>query len=245
MSPGLAPEEDAYGQAILDHLDGLETWEIVERDDGHFSLGAGPKLYYSEYDQWREMERAAMERVRGRVLDIGCGAGRFMLHLKDKGHDVVGFDNAPAAIEACRRRGLDDVHVLAVEDLDGRFGTFDTVLLLGGNLGLLGNAEKGKDLLRRLYAITSPEGRLIGASRDRRETTDADMQDYVNRNLMLGRVSGQSRIRIRYRKYATPFFDFFRIAPEELEALLEGAGWRMNEVLHQDGESYVAVVDKL
>lgn len=244
MTPALEHHQDAYGQAILDHLEGRETWEIVERDDGYFSPGAGPQLYFSEYADWQQMERNAMGLVRGRVLDLGCGAGRFMLHLRDEGHDIVGIDNAPGAIEACRRRGLDEVHVLAFEDLDTSFGTFDTVLLLGGNLGLLGNPDSGRDLLRTLHQITSSEGRIIGASRDRRNSSDPDMKAYVQRNLQLGRVSGQSRIRIRYRKYATPFFDFFRIAPDELDVLLDGTGWKTSEVIWGDNTSYVAILDK-
>ena len=244
MSPGLTPEEDAYGQAILDHLDGLDTWEIVERDDGYFSLGAGPKLYFSEYDEWRQMERDAMDHVRGRVLDAGCGAGRFMLYLRARGHDVVGFDNAPGAIEACRRRGLDGVHVMAIEDLDGSLGSFDTVLLLGGNLGLLGNPDHGRSLLERLHSVTTERGRIVGASRDRRASSDPDMKSYVERNVQLGRVSGQARIRIRYRRYATPFFDFFRIAPDELELLLEGTGWQLHQVFWEDPTSYVGLIDK-
>ena len=146
--PPPTPDEDAYGQAMLDHLDGLATWEIVERDDGFFSPGAGPALYFSEFPEWRTMEKEAMAHVRGHVLDIGCGAGRFMLYLREHGHDVVGFDNSPAAIEACKRRGLDQVLVLDLDDLGPELGTFDTVLMLGGNLGLLGNPDKGKDILR-------------------------------------------------------------------------------------------------
>ena len=240
----LSVDEDAYGQAMLDHLDGLATWEIVERDDGVFSPGAGPALYFSEFPEWRTMEKEAMSHVQGRVLDVGCGAGRFMLYLREHGHDVVGFDNSPAAIEACKRRGLDQVHVLDLDDLGPELGTFDTVLMLGGNLGLLGNPDKGKELLRRLDEVTSENGRIIGASLDRRKTTDPDWKSYVERNLELGRISGQTRIRIRYRKHATPFFDYFRIGPDEVESLLEGTGWKMSQVISEDDISYVAIIGK-
>jgi hypothetical protein len=75
----LKPEEDAYGQAMLDYLAGRGGYEVVERDDEHISIGAGPALYFSAFEEWRHVERDAMSHVTGRVLDIGCGAGRFML----------------------------------------------------------------------------------------------------------------------------------------------------------------------
>jgi SAM-dependent methyltransferase len=229
---------------MLDYMDGLDAWEIVERDDGYFSLGAGPTLYFSEFHDWREMEKKAMDHVRGHVLDVGCGAGRFMLNLRDKSFEVVGIDNSPGAIEACRRRGLRNVHVMPVQETNAALGVFDTILLLGGNLGLLGNPREGRALLAKLHEITSEQGRIIGASRDRRNTEDPDIKEYVRRNLELERVSGQSRIRIRYRRFATPFFDFFRIAPDEIEMILKGTGWRTSDVIWEDQTSYVAVIDK-
>lgn len=39
--------EDAYGRAMLDHLEGRPVEEIVERDDGYIYVGAGPKLCFA------------------------------------------------------------------------------------------------------------------------------------------------------------------------------------------------------
>ncbi|MDP9296780.1 MAG: class I SAM-dependent methyltransferase [Actinomycetota bacterium] len=217
--------QDGYGRAMLDHFHGREAWEIVERDDGNFSIGAGPELYFAPFRNWRPVERQAMRYVRGRVLDVGCGAGRVMLHLQERGMEVVGIDNSPSAIETCRLRGAKNTHVLPIERLGPKLGTFDTVLMLGGNLGLLGTPERGRRLLRKLHRLTTDSGRIIGASRDRTRDDDPDVRAYVQRNRRLGRLSGQSRLRIRYRRFATPWFDFFRIAPDELEDLVDGTGW--------------------
>lgn len=237
------PHEDAYGQAMLDYFHGRDAWEIVERDDGFFSIGAGPELYFSEFEDWRPVEQQAMDFVRGRILDVGCGAGRVMLYLRDKGYEIMGIDSSPAAIETCRLRGLSDVHVMSMENLSPDLGRFDSVLLLGGNLGLLGDPQRAGDVLHRLHDQTTPQGRIIGASRDRTTSSDPDVKDYVRRNLQAGRFSGQSRIRIRYRTYVTPFFDFIRLTPDELDRLLGGTGWVVNQILRQD-DLYVAVIDK-
>ena len=73
---------------------------------------------------------------------------------------------------------------------------------------------------------------------------DPDLREYVSRNLALGRLSGQQRIRIRYRKFATPFYDYGRISPSELQNLVAGTGWVMNDVLDRGEGNYVAVLEK-
>ncbi len=75
------------------------------------------------FRRWQPVERRAMRFVRGRVLDLGCGAGRVCLHLQERGLDVVGIDTSPGAIEACRRRGVRDARLLALAEVDARLGS--------------------------------------------------------------------------------------------------------------------------
>ncbi|MGH9168679.1 MAG: class I SAM-dependent methyltransferase [Acidimicrobiia bacterium] len=238
----LLPEEDAYGQAMLDALDGQPTLEVVERDDGYVGLGAGPELYLAQYEQWRQVERDAMAFVSGRVLDIGCGAGRFMLHLRSLGHEVVGIDNSPGAIQACNRRGLSQAHLQALQELGSELGNFDTILMLGGNFGLLGAPEEARETFRRLREMMRQGGRLLGASRDPRATSDPDRLSYMQRNVEEGRLPGHFRIRIRYRRFATPWFDFLRVSPEEMGNLADGTGWQLVKVLREDESLYIGVL---
>ena len=70
-----------------------------------------------EVGTFRTQVFVAMEFVRGRVLDMGVGAGRHALHLQAQGHDVVGIDNSPKAVEVCRLRGLEDARGCAATAL--------------------------------------------------------------------------------------------------------------------------------
>jgi len=70
----LKDSQDATGHGIYDCLNQKGGYEIVERDDGFFGVSAGPKSYLSNYDDWSEYEQQAIKYVRGKVLDIGCGA---------------------------------------------------------------------------------------------------------------------------------------------------------------------------
>src|ERR671927_1466516 len=110
---------DAYGEQLWSYFKtGEPRSEIIERDDGMLSAGQyGGKLYFSEYKDWQKIEKEAMKFVRGRVLDIGCGAGRHSLYLQGKGFDVTGIDNAPGAIEVCKARGLKKAFVRPIEEI--------------------------------------------------------------------------------------------------------------------------------
>src|SRR5690242_8898085 len=94
----LRADQDAYGQIYQALLEGREAQEIMERDDGLIYAGE-PADYFAPYRHWPTAEKCAMRAVRGRVLDVGCGAGRVSLHLQARGHDVVAIDESPLAIE--------------------------------------------------------------------------------------------------------------------------------------------------
>ena len=239
----LKPHQDAYGQMMLDYLRDGSGYEVVEHGDGFVGVGAGPRLYFAEYDAWRQTERDAMEFVRGRVLDVGCGAGRFMRWLQVRGHDVVGIDISPGAIEACRSQGLEQVHLMSVGRVSRKLGTFDTLLLLGGNMALLGSRDQARRNLIRLRSVVIPGARLLGANRDVTSSTDPLVQERVDRNQAAERFSGEHRSRIRYRKFATPYFTSARMGVTELTELITGTGWNLAKVLDRDEGIYIAILE--
>lgn len=243
---GLSDAQDAFGHLLQDYLAGHDGREIVERDDGFVGVAGRASAYFTPAPAWPPHERAALAWARGRVLDLGCGAGRHALALQERGLAVVGLDASPLVIAVCRQRGLRAAHVLDVARLgpEAGLGRFDTLLLLGANLGLLGSAAGARTLLGRFHALTGARARLIGESRDPSVLSAPVHVAYRAANRHRGRLPGQLRVRIRYREYVTPWFDYLFLARGELEQLLAGTGWRAQQYVEGEGGVYSVLIEK-
>jgi 2-polyprenyl-3-methyl-5-hydroxy-6-metoxy-1,4-benzoquinol methylase len=241
----LKAEEDAFGQEMWACYKGEEASEIVERDDGFFNASPkGPAVYFSEYEDWNLIDRKAMEFVKGRVLDIGCGAGRHSLYLQKMGFDVLGIDSSPLATKVCKLRGLKHAKVMSIEELNFKPNSFDTIIMMGSNFGLFGSFRKARKLLKRLHGMTSKNGLIIASTTDTYKTDNPDHLEYHKRNKKKGRMAGQLRVRIRFRKCVGRWFDYLIVSKKEMEEILKGTGWKIREFIDSDNSAYIAAIEK-
>ncbi|MEL6900735.1 MAG: methyltransferase domain-containing protein [Cyanobacteria bacterium J06606_4] len=244
--PGMKVTEDAYGQQLLAQYHGqTATAEFIERDDDYIDTGSEAGQYFFEYEQWSPLERLAIERASGRVLDIGCGAGRHSLYLQQKGFDVTAIDNSPGAIEVCTLRGLKNAIVKAIANIDEfEPNSFDTVLMFGNNFGLFGDAENAKLILKKLSQITSSEARIIAGTRNPYRTNSQEHLEYHEFNQRRGRLPGQIRIRVRYGKAIGSWFDYLFVAPEEMQEIVADTEWQIEEFIEPEKTHYFALISK-
>jgi SAM-dependent methyltransferase len=177
-------------------------------------------------------------------LDVGCGAGRVGLELQGRGHDVVGIDLSPVAVEVSRRRGVRDARVLPVTKVGRSLGQFDTFVMFGNNFGLVGSHRRAPWLLRRFRSIASEGARILAESVDPYKTDRPEHLAFHERNRRHGRMGGQLRIRVRQGSSSTPWFDYLLASPEEMASLAEGTGWELVRVIDEGEHVYVGVLER-
>lgn len=237
-------EEDAFGRLLLDYLAGEASQLTLELDDGRAGPALPADVFFTEHREWPAPEQQVFEFVHGRVLDVGCGAGRHSLEAQRRGLGVVAIDISPGAVEVCRRRGVRDVRLLPLAAVDASLGAFDTVLVMCGNFGLVGTATDAVLVLRTLHGMTESSAIIVLDSVDPHQDTNPADLAYQEENRARGRLPGQVTIRLRYRGSATPWFELLNLSARELEHLVAEAGWQLAHLVEGEPSEYYAVLEK-
>ncbi|GAA4942481.1 class I SAM-dependent methyltransferase [Actinomycetospora succinea] len=96
-------------------------------------------------------------RCSGPTLDLGCGPGRLVVALADRGVAALGVDVSVQAVQRCLERGAAVLHRDAFERLPGE-GRWQHVVLADGNIGIGGDPVT---LLRRCRALLADGGTIL------------------------------------------------------------------------------------
>lgn len=235
---------DTFGIMIRDVYESKAGFEILERDDDLIDKRNVWEAYFSDYKNWPEDEKKALKYIKGKVLDIGCGAGRHSLYLQNKGHYVIATDISRGAIEVCQKRGLKKVKNISVEKIDRLNEKFETVLLLGNNLGLLQNPAYAKKILKKIDQITTSKTIIIGSTINPYLTKEKVHLDYQQHNIVKGKLAGEMKFRSHYKGYVSEWFNYLFCSPEELAKILSDTSWKIEKIISPKKPIYYAILSK-
>ncbi len=164
----------------------------------------------------------------GRLLDLGCGAGRTTRPLKDLGHHVVGVDNNSDIVERARNLHPDiEFKVGDATGLDFEDKTFDHVHFSINGLDRLYPMQSRMDALSEIHRVLRPGGTFIYISHDRNSLFDP----VLRRDMMIKYYDGPyhtERNQVTY--YGTPKNNLSQLRKTGFNGFIalpqEGASWR-------------------
>lgn len=156
--------KDLIGQAILDYQITQQPAVILTETDISEAEEMDVSYWFRSYKDMPELEQIALKQSKGKILDVGCGAGSHALYLQEKGLDVTAIDLSPKAIEACQLRGVQNTQCINILDLKDQ--QFDTLLLLMNGTGIFGRLIHITTYLTHLKKLLTDNGQILIDSSD-------------------------------------------------------------------------------
>lgn len=166
--------KDLFGKAILDFQTNNSPEDLITETSISDADVMSVAYLFRSFDEMPEIEQKALQLAKGKTLDIGCGAGSHSLYLQKELHlDVTSIDISQNAVEACQQRGLKNVRVQNMLELENHSSeseqakqTFDTILLLMNGTGIFGTLNDVPKYLQKLKSLLSPNGQILIDSSD-------------------------------------------------------------------------------
>jgi SAM-dependent methyltransferase len=157
--------KDLFGKAILDYQTNNSPEDLITEtsisDEDEMSVA----YLFRSYAEMPLIEQKALQLSKGRVLDVGCGAGSHSLTLQnDRNLEVTSIDISPNAIQTCTLRGLKNAKVQDIMALENE--KYDTILLLMNGTGIFGTLKQTAKFLQKLKNLLNPNGQILIDSSD-------------------------------------------------------------------------------
>jgi len=231
---------DAYhphGMALLDCYRGNDDAILTCHQDGQRDDVPAAFWLRSDIDP---LERKALDLCRGRILDVGAGAGLHSLELQRRGLDVTAIDVAEECVEIMRDRGV--ARALHADLYDFQGGPFDTILCICNGLDKVGPLAKLPGFLRRMRALLAPGGQLLADSFDLRVGADDARSAALSRKTAAGRYFGEIDLRFEYQGLAGEAFTALQVDYETLACASIREGWTSHRVATDQGHYLARLV---
>ena len=151
--------KDLFGKAILDFQTNNSPEDLVTETNISEADEMSAGYLFRRFNEMPKLEKKALQLAKGKILDVGCGAGSHSLYLQEKGFDVISIDISANAIKACELRGLKNARVQNVLDLENE--KFDTILLLMNGTGIFGTLSETSKYLQKLKSLLTPNGQIL------------------------------------------------------------------------------------
>lgn len=231
---------DPFGQSLWGFFSGDSNAECtVYRDDGYRGgLSAAP--FFRTPADFSPIERKAIELCRGRILDIGAGAGCHSLALQQRDLEVLAIDVCPLAIEIMIERGVRCVQ--AIDVFEFQEGGFDTLLMLMHGVGLVQDLAGLDVFLDHAHRLITPGGQILADSLDVRRTDEAEHRAYQDANRRSGRYFGEVRMRFGYGGQLGPLFGWLHVDPDTFAEHARRAGWHFQADCQTAEGDYLAIL---
>lgn len=164
------------GLGIRDYFESGEAPAVkVWTKDGS-STPYPPEIFFRDYDDFGIFDELACHHAKGRVLDVGAGAGAITIELEGLGFQVTAIEISPEAVDVMKKLGVEDARCGDFFDLKGE--KWDTIMLVMNGIGFAGNLKGLERFLEHAKTLLASGGQIIFDSSDL-ALADLDASDFT------------------------------------------------------------------
>ena len=229
----LSPNNDPMGAAIRDYQNKGKASRLRVLSS-MFDEDEMPVAHlFRTFNQMPRLEQKALSMAKGRVLDIGAGAGCHALALQERGLEVKAIDISPLSCEVMKERGVKNAECVNLFNPQLQ-GKYDTLLLLMNGTGIAGKLNRLPMLLNRLKELLAEGGQILIDSSDLKyiyENEDGSMDIDLN-----APYYGEVDYQMQYKNVKGEPFDWLYTDPMLLASISKQCG--LNCEIVEEGENY-------
>jgi SAM-dependent methyltransferase len=222
---------DILGQAISDYHNSLPLKKLWIHNKYGKKEEMPVATFFRGPKEMPPLELIALQNCKGKVLDIGAGAGSHSLLLLEKGIDVTALEISPKAAAVIKQRGVHKVQQQDIFNFESE--RFDTLLLLMNGVGLTGNISGLKQFLLHAKNLLFPHGQLILDSSDVAYLYDNNIPE-------MDHYYGEIMYQYEYKKQKSEWFTWLYIDQETLTKTAREEGWHTEILFIDEFDQYLA-----
>jgi len=215
---------DPFGEAISDYFEKGKAPKIKVNSNYTENEEIAPSWFFRAEKEMPLIEREALKLCKGKILDVGAGAGCHSLILQKKGYNVTALEKSSMACQVLTKIGIQKVVNDDIFSFSGK--DFDTILLLMNGTGIGETLSGLEKLLKHLKNLLTPNGQILIDSSDIKylfEENDGSIWvDLANTSYY-----GEMEYEVTYKKSVSKFKWLF-IDFENLKKIAQEIGFDCN-----------------
>jgi SAM-dependent methyltransferase len=223
---------DILGAALQDHFEKGTTETLWVHNSYGEDEVMPVDLFFRDEKEMPELELKALELCRGRVLDIGAGAGSHALILQQRNIEVTALDISTTAVAIMKKRGVKDAVEQNIFELN-LTEPYDTLLFMMNGIGVTGSVTGFKAFLQKAKSYLKPGGQLLFDSSD---ISYLYQEVPFPENAYFGEVA----FAYEYKQKLGKWFNWVYIDQQTLTDVAAAAGWNSHIVMEDDNDQYLA-----
>ena len=234
--------KDLFGRAILDYQTGNNPEDLITETSISDEDEMPVAYLFRGFKEMPAIEKKALQLAKGKVLDVGCGAGSHSLYLQnDKGLEVISIDISEKAIKTCELRGLKNSKKMNVLDFEST-EKFDTIILLMNGTGIFGKMNQISNYLQKLNSLLNDGGQILIDSSDLIYMYDQDEDGSYQ--VPADYYYGELSFTIQYKGETEEPFDWLFLDYNTLQNAAHANGLQCELVLEGEHFDYLARLTK-